>query len=61
MAIERGIVGTSDSSNLAALKARLKIGDPPNSGDILNTMNVYGNRFSIPLDFELFTTIMPFH
>ena len=60
-AIEYGTFGGNDSSNGDAIKARLGIGTAPTTGNIMNTKDVYGKRFCIPLDFELFTTIMPFH
>ena len=54
-AIEYGIIGTNNSSNKDAIKARLGIGTAPTTRNIMNAKDIYGKRFWIPLDFELFT------
>ena len=61
VAIERETVNTTDNSNLTAIQTRTEDVSNTPTNNLLNTKDLYGNKFAILLDFESFTTIMSFH
>ena len=61
-AIRQGIISTDGDLTLNCMKLRINAGDPSTTPAKHNAMaEAYGNKFIIPLDFEMLDSAMPYY